>query len=148
MIFEVVRVKAEHVSRILDSDPSSQYLRPLLLSERGLKVLEANDKARTILAGGRPIMIGGVAPYWENRAEVWAIVDRTAGQHLLAVHRRVAQFLDSLEIRRLEAAVEVDFAPGHRWVKMLGFKLEAPRCEAYSIDGKDYALYSRVRRDH
>ena len=40
--------------------------------------------------------------------------------------------------------VDVDFPEAHRWAKMLGFKMEAERMEAYAPDGRACSLYARI----
>jgi len=63
----------------------------------------------------------------------------------LYVHRLVHYVLDNCPLRRVEAYVDFEFEPGHRWARMLGFKLEAPRMKCHRPDGGDSALYARIR---
>jgi hypothetical protein len=65
---------------------------------------------------------------------------------LVRVTKMAKRFLDVCPIRRIEAAVVVDHGPGHRWAQLLGFELEAPLLRAYTPQGEDCSLYSRVRR--
>jgi RimJ/RimL family protein N-acetyltransferase len=104
-----------------------------------------NQFAFTALVGGRPVFVGGVVELWKNRGLVWSFIDRQAGQHFVAIHRAVLRFLDMLPYRRLEAECDVDFAQGHRWLKSLGFQMEAPRMRAFRVDGGDSSLYAKVK---
>jgi RimJ/RimL family protein N-acetyltransferase len=109
---------------------------------RGLE----NEHAATLMLDGRPIACAGVFPIWEGRAYLWCWLGCNAtAKTFLELHRFAKRFLDGLPFRRVEAAVECDFAAGHRWVKALGFELEAPRMRCFEIDGRDSALYARVR---
>lgn len=147
MSLSLVTAQKEHVREVLERDPTSKYLGAVLTDE-GLTKLGQNGWTFSILSEGRAIMVGGIAEYWPGRGELWAFVDHTCGRQFVGVHRKVANFVDvcQKQFRRIEAAVLVDFMPAHRWVRMLGFRLEAERLEAYSMDGQDYSLYSRVRQ--
>ena len=67
-------------------------------------------------------------------------------RNFLKLHYLAKEYLGGLPIRRLEASVNTGFTAAHRWVKALGFKMEAPRMEAFQIDGSDCALYARVKK--
>lgn len=110
-----------------------------------LRTLE-NEWATTLMDDGVPLVCAGAAEYWEGRAHVWAVVsDRVNVGNFRGVHAQAKAFLDGLPFRRLEAAVECDFDAGHRWVKALGFTLEALRLRKYQVNGDDCALYARVK---
>lgn len=98
----------------------------------------------TALADDRPVCCAGVVEYWPGRGEAWAFLADDCGREMRAVTAAVRRFLDVCPIRRVEAAVDVDFEPGHRWCRLLGFALEAPRMRAYLPNGGDCALYARV----
>ena len=76
---------------------------------------------------------------------VCSLMDQEAGAHFVALTKAAKRILGSMPYRRLEADVACDFAQGHRWLRMLGFTMEAPRMVAYLPDGTDSALYARVR---
>lgn len=99
----------------------------------------------TLFQDGVPIVCCGAFELSKVRGSCWAILSRSITPHIFReVHTLGKTFLASLPWRRLEAVVDVDFAAGHRWVKTLGFKLEAPCMEAYEIDGRNCALYAKV----
>ena len=139
-----VQFCAEHI-RALRAQPSQQWL-AATASDRDLRLLE-NQYATTVMEDGRPIACGGVLPIWENRGYLWSVISDTVdARSFRAVHAITKRALDGMPFRRLEAAVEVDFEPGHRWVRALGFELEAPLAKAFQVNGADCALYARVRK--
>jgi hypothetical protein len=102
--------------------------------------------SNTIMKDGVPILCGGVIEYWTNRGGLWAIVSKECGpSDFVTVHRLVEAFINALPYPRLEFHVDVDFDNGHRWAKLLGFSCEAPRMRAYQPNGRDAALYARVK---
>ena len=87
----------------------------------------------------------GIVPQWHGRGLAWAYLSDPMERHeFLFVHRAVKRFLDTCFIKRIEMAVDCDFEEGHRWARLLGFKVECERMEAYRPDGGACALYSRV----
>lgn len=140
---ELTRFKADHMKLLLEN-PSMVYLRPYM-TELKAKSLEALDHSYTGIEGDKILFAAGVVPYWENRAEAWAIIDQQSPHHFMSVHNAVKRFLNIIGIRRIEAAVDVSFQAGHRWCKLLGFTLEAERLKAYKPDGTDCSLYAKVR---
>lgn len=106
------------------------------LSEVGL--------AWTAEVDGGVVACGGLLPQWENRALAWMLIGENAGPHFAGIHRHVRQFLARSPYRRIEAHVDVGFAPGARWMKMLGFELEAYK-KAFRPDGADMLEFVRIR---
>lgn len=101
--------------------------------------------SHTLFQDGVPIVCCGAFALSKVRASCWAILSSRIDPHLFReVHTLGKKFLASLPFKRLEAVVSVDFAAGHRWVKALGFQLEAPCMRAYELDGTDCALYAKV----
>lgn len=94
--------------------------------------------------GEQVIACGGLLPHWEGRATAWMLIGEAAGPHFVEVHRAVQGFLDRSMYRRIEAHVDVGFEPGIRWIKMLGFELEAYK-RAYRPDGADMLEFVRIR---
>lgn len=45
---------------------------------------------------------------------------------------------------RLEISVRCDFALGHKWAKMLGFRVETERMERFGPEGEDHTGYVRI----
>lgn len=124
--------------------PAQEYLTRIVdvrgdfteLSDKGLVWTAEHD--------GVILGIGGVEPQWENRATAFALLSDDSGTHFPAIHSAVVEFLDNAPYRRIEAAVDVGFKEGHRWIKMLGFELEG-YMKAYRPDGADMLLYARIK---
>lgn len=122
------------------------YLGPGLSSATGAALAAGGPAFTATGEGGRPICCIGLVEHWEGRALAWAVLGAGAGRHLVAITRAVRRFLALAPWRRIEAAVECGFAPGHRWARLLGFALEAERMTAWSGE-RDFALYAHVRTD-
>ena len=111
-----------------------------------MKALETTPYVRTLIGlDGKILGIVGAMKLWEDRAEVFALLDQNCRDKFIVIHRVVKRLLDLSPFKRLEAAVDVHFEEGHRWIEMLGFKLESEKMHAYFPNGKDASLYARVR---
>jgi len=99
----------------------------------------------TATVEGRIVACGGIIEYWPGRAEAWAVLDATSRKDFLAIHNAARRVLNLDHFRRIEAVVDVGFEAGHRWLRALDFRMEAPRMLQYGVDGNDYSLYARVR---
>lgn len=140
----VVPYKAEHLMA-LKMQPGQSYCLPFVTPEYA-KALESAC-AFTAMEGDQVVAVGGIAELWSNRGLAWTFIDRRAGKHFLALHNAVKKILDEAPFRRVEAETPCEFKAGHRWLRMLGFKMEAERMEAFRVDGGDAALYARVNHD-
>lgn len=87
----------------------------------------------------------GVAPLPYGSGHAWALLSKAAGPHMLAVTRYARDLLAVVPYRRVQTTVICGFAPGHRWMRQLGFAVEAERMRCYDGVGRDHALYARVR---
>lgn len=117
-----------------DISDVSQDLTPL--SEVGLAWTAEHD--------GGVIACGGLLPQWEGRALAWMLVSEYAGPHFPAIHKHVKKFLVHSPYRRIEAHVDVGFEQGIRWMRLLGFELEAYK-RAFRPDGADMLEFVRIR---
>lgn len=45
---------------------------------------------------------------------------------------------------RLEISVRCDFVLGHKWAKMLGFRVETERMVRFGPEGEDHTGYVRI----
>ena len=87
----------------------------------------------------------GIVPIWPGMGQAWAVFGKSAGRHMLAITRHGEYLLNTVPFKRVQTTVRCDFAAGHRWMKALGFEMEAERMKAYDLMGRDHALYARVR---
>lgn len=115
------------------------------LTEKQMHHLISLPHSYSIFVDGKLVAVAGIAEYWKGRGEVWAMVDRSSKKHFFILHNVVKRFLELCPIRRIEAAIETDFEEGHRWVKALGFRLDAVNLEAFFPNGTNASLYSMVK---
>lgn len=108
--------------------------------------IESAIRGGTALAavdGDRIICMAGIYEVWEGRAIAWGLLCPSIGASMTTLHRITKRGLDVSLHRRVEADVLDDHVEGHRWMRLLGFTKEGVR-RAY-WQGRDYALYARVR---
>jgi hypothetical protein len=139
----VVPFKAEHLLG-MQLQRSQSGSKPFITEEYA-RMLEGQFAFTALDDDGEVVAVGGLAELWEQRALAWSFIDSRAGKHFVALHKLVRDFLDMAPYRRIEAETSCGFGPGHRWLKMLGFQMEAERMRAFQVDGGDSALYARVK---
>lgn len=139
----VVPFEAEHLARM--QVQAAQAWLSGTVSMRDLKGLEGRH-ASTLMQDGRPLVCAGAVEYWPGRALVWSFLSEKADRRLFVqVHAEAKRFLDGLPFRRLEAAVDVGFEAGHRWMRALGFQVEAPLQRCFQPNGGDSVGYVRIK---
>jgi hypothetical protein len=142
-MIRLAKFEAAHFEE-LSREPIAFSLLPLITKEH-IALLEKQPFVYSAMKDGKVVACGGLSEYWPGRAEAWALISSDVKSDFFAVTKLTQRVLDGCKIRRIEAAVDVNFKKGHRWIKLLGFKKEADCLEAYLPDGKDCALYARVR---
>ncbi len=138
----IVPFQAEHLLK-LQLQQGQAYSEPWITAEYA-RMLEG-EFAFAGLVDDQVMAVAGITKLWENRAIVWSFVDHRAGPHFGAIHRAALRILELAPYARIEADTPCEFAQGHRWLRMLGFQMEAERMRAYRPDGGDSALYARVK---
>ena len=138
----VIPYEPRHLDE-MTMQPSQRYLRDFVTPEAAAAV--AGFPAYTATHGDDILGCGGVVPVWSGRGVAWSFISAKAGPHFVAITRAVRKFLDAQPQDRIETTVDIDFADGHRWARMLGFRLEAGRMQKYRPDGGTCSLYARVR---
>lgn len=138
-----VPFKVEHFYS-MELDP--HFLKVASVMDLGrLIALQKSPHSYTVMKGERVIACGGVVEIWPDRAIAWTFFAKCDRHEFLIAFRVVKRFLDMCSIKRIEADIENGFDQAHRWIKLLGFKLEAASRPNYTPDGRDYALYARVK---
>lgn len=140
----VEKLKAAQLQSLLDRKAKS-YVGPVLTEEQ-IDSLENSKHSYSAFLGEKLLMCGGVSEYWNGRGEAWVVLDPEHKCHFASVLRCAKRFLEFCPVSRIEAAVDVDFKQGHRFVKVLGFSKDVERLECFLPDGKDVSLYSIVKR--
>lgn len=124
--------------------PAQQYMHSVAPMGADLTPLADVGMAFTALDGDEVVAMGGLVPEWPGRATAWMVIGANAGPHFVALHRAVYRFLVRSPYRRIEAHVDVGFEAGVRWVKMMGFEMEA-YLRAFRPDGADMLQFVRIR---
>jgi hypothetical protein len=111
------------------------------LSGEVLAQLEAQN-SWTGAIDGVPIVCAGTMLQWPGRHAAWAYLGDDTAPHMLWITKETLARLDAVK-GRIEATVRCDFSAGHRWAKMLGFKVETPLMERFGPGGEDHTGYVR-----
>ncbi len=138
----IVPFETSHL-RLMNVQPSQQAVLQHVTDDF-LSLLQ-NTNAFTAIVDGEIVACAGVIEYYKGRGEAWSYLSSDLGSNMVLVFRAIKNYLDTVDVRRIEMTVDVDFAEGHRFAKLLGFELEAPRMKAYDLDGRDKALYARIK---
>lgn len=139
---KVVPFKREHLRSMVVQQRQAWMMG--LLDDEIYSVLEGSS-AFTGFDGEEVIACAGSFEVAPGRYQVWAYISDNIGTRLLWVTRAVERYLEITPYRRIEMDVDCDFKQGHRWARMLGFTMEAERRRSFTPDGRDCALYARVR---
>lgn len=140
-MIQVVDFKFEHLKGLKISDPEE---RELAVSAANQQIVNDSALSFTVLGDGTPIFCGGVIPITLNRGHLWSHFSDDAGPYMTGIHRATKRFLEMIPFLRVEAVVKYDYNRGHRWMDMLGFRLEAERMVSFWRDDRDASLYARV----
>lgn len=140
---EIVRFKCEHMKDLLDEETQSYFGREM--KPEDFKHLESAPFAFSVIHNGKILATMGIFVYWQGRGEAWAFAAKGMTENFVAVHKAAKNLLDSLPVKRIEGAVRCNFRQGHRWARMLGFKLEASCLHSYFPDGSDCTMYAYVK---
>lgn len=138
----VIPFRAEHF-RDIYVQPAQEYVRRYVTAEE-VRQLEAQNSF-TVVHNNILLACFGWVTVYPTRALLWALIAGNSGPHFVGMTRIAKRLVEGLEFKRLEMEVDCEFEQGHRWAKMLGFTLEAPRLRGFRPDGGDSAIYARVR---
>lgn len=128
--------KCWHIDWLESVEPGTLLLDALAHMEAG--------NARTVLTDdGVALMCGGTLQQWPGRHTAWALFDKKAAPHMLAITRATCKFFGEVQ-GRIEFTVRCDFAAGHKFAKLLGFEVETPLMRMYGPEGEDHVGYVRV----
>ena len=140
---EVVKCTLDHLKFLVDQDTKMGL--KLYARNESMEYAAKSPHSYTAIHEGIVMLSAGVHEYWEGRGEAWAMFNEHCKPHFVTLHSIIKRYFHITPIRRIEAAVELDFEPGHRWVKALGFQKEADILKSYTPMGKDCSLYARVK---
>jgi len=108
-----------------------------------LLVLEKQN-SWTVVADGNPVACGGTLEQWPGRHIAWVYLNKETGAHMKFITRAVQKGMAKLK-GRIEMTVRADFAQGHRWARILGFRIENEPgiLRAFGPQGEDHVAYVR-----
>lgn len=142
---ETVRFKKEHLAKLEEHCFRMCGSISAEITDAQLEKLEQRGHSYSVVDGDLVLACAGVTEVWPGRAEAWALLDKNLKENFIKVHNQVKRFLENVDIDRVEALVDAEFKEGLRWVKALGFIIEAPRMKKFGKLGEDMVLLSRVR---
>ena len=143
-MLKVVQFKREHYVNLQRSQITEDFVP--FISEDHIVALEQQEYTRTFLnEHDEVIACCGLIFYWPGRYEGWAMVRRDCKEYMVQLHRTIKDFLDEVDIKRIEATTKADCKVSRRWARLLGFKVESAKLKAYFPDGADGIMYSRVK---
>lgn len=88
------------------------------------------------------IACGGAVEVWPGRYNAWCYMTDRGMRYIRGITQKAKEVL-ALPKGRIECTVRVDFEPGHKWMKILGFEVETPLMRAYGPYGEDHVGYVR-----
>ncbi len=152
---EFVRFNTDHVLDLADNVQLAQLGDLNLVFNNGsLATFVEMERERTgmhytvMSSAGEVLGCGGIFSIWPQRAQAWTMASENWGARVEDMKRLikfVTGLLDTYPAQRIEATVLVEYEPGHRWLRCLGFEMEAERMRNYDPQGRDFALYARLR---
>ena len=140
---EVIKCTLDHLKFLVDQDTKMGL--KLYAREDSMIASAQSPDSYTAIHNGEIMLSAGIYKYWEGRGEAWAMFNENCKPHFMTLHNIIKRFFEITTYKRVEAAVELDFEPGHRWVKALGFQKEAAVLKSYTPAGKDCSLYARIK---
>lgn len=147
---EVVPFKAEHLDQIVLSDVQAYYRDIIKKDPAYPKKLEEMGLAYTGICEEGIVGISGIIVLNETTAEAWALMSQLfkRPRYSYFATKAIRQFCEdqfkNTSIQRIQMNVQLDFEPGHRWARALGFQVEGIM-RKYGLNGKDHVLYARVK---
>lgn len=140
---EITPFVSEHLLELPDFGQQDSIVRHFL-EDLMKNRYEDQGPAFTGRASGEIIGCAGLVEMTKYRAYTWAIVPtQTAKARFVPFHRAVRKFLSEQTYKRIDAQVAFHDTAGHRWAKMLGFRVEI-MCRPWAMpDGSSLTEYVR-----
>lgn len=137
----IIPFSPEHAGALDIQAAQVHYLS--VMTPQFLSNLERLGPAYSAIIDGRLMGSAGILDTGLGTGVLWALVHKDAGRHFVPLFRAVQRLKTLVRLRRLEATVEVGFAPGCRALELLGFVQEG-RMAKYGPDGADHIRYAYV----
>lgn len=141
MDLRVAPFRRHHYEWLRASNPTADG-GMFVATESTLAQLERQN-SWTGVVDGTPIACAGTYMQWPGRHTAWAYLGRNTGPHMKWITKAVLANLAGVK-GRVELTVRSDFPAGQRWARMLGFKVETPKLEAFGPLGEDHVGFVRI----
>ena len=142
-MIEVVKFRAEHLLTLEAQEEQVKELESATI-DQALEMEESGGYS--VIKDGKTIACAVIIPLADNRGSISAFFGKHAGPHMLKIYRIARFMLETTDHRRIESVVLTDFPAGHRFMNMLGFKLETPEgMKNFGPNGENYSLYARLK---
>jgi RimJ/RimL family protein N-acetyltransferase len=126
MKYDIIPFKKEHWYQLRFRD-DAEALTGLPDAEHA-RILAGGGPAYSAYADGTIIGMGGVFILWPGTGEAWCLVSPEIRKHGIFFTRAVKRYLDMIaklkNLERIQAAVQVDFQVGLKFIEALGFGAE------------------------
>ncbi len=143
MDIEYRKCTIEHM-RLIAPQEGDKYNQLMYVTPEYADIL-ADNFSLSAWDGSKCIGAAGIIYINKFRSIAWALLGRDSGKHMLTLTRKVREIIHSHPSPRIEILVDYDFKEGHRWAKLMGFEVEAPRMQKHGFFGNDETLYARIK---
>ena len=126
----------------IDVQPAQAWMTPSFDSGYADELTAAGPCFTFARPDGLVVFIGGAVPFMPGAALAWSFISEAAGPHMLEITRRSRAFFDRLPVERIECAVETGHVAGHRWARLLGFRVDLDFVTMWLCD-RPHTLYAR-----
>jgi hypothetical protein len=138
MTYRVTRFKRWHLPILQQHGDSEGGF--FIHDSMTLKCMEDAPNNWTMLYDDVPLLCGGTLEQWPGRHSSWAFLNKHSARHMVAVVREARRIIRRPKCR-VDMTVRLDFLPGHKFAKMLGFRVETAIMDAYGPEGEPHIGY-------
>lgn len=105
-----------------------------------------NGYSLTVREAGRILICGGIVDLYEDRdvGHLWSLFAQGADRHMLRLHRIAQRLIEVSGKHLLVATTHEGYAPGCRWLAMLGFAPHPEPLPDFAPDGSPQIAYTRT----
>lgn len=135
----------KHLRTLELQDSQTSFSELISNPEEYVRMVCQQGQAFAVVADGETMVIAGLIEMWEGRSLMWSLMSKNAGKHMRYILKATERMITTFGARRVESTVDCDFKQGHRFMRLLGFQMEAERMKSYEPDGRDCALYARIQ---
>ncbi len=137
------RLEKAHLDEVLSQQIN--WLEREYMDETMINFILELPSSVSVFYKDRLMLCGGTIPLWKNRAHLWTVFSKDAGDNFLPVFRAIKTYINAQPYNRLELCVPYNFDIGKKRARVLGFQLECGYARNYLPDGRDCALFSYIK---